>query len=299
LFYTENGEVKARVLFKSEMTANGVYLGSLHDGIWSDVDILSSNNSDSIPALFNSFIIFARNKELYAVPIAVAKDIVSGSFQYRYSADITLDKAIATLGNVARVVIYWTENDKDYKHYFDYRLNDTTEWTAIGNGDEIPGITNDTVIHLRGTLYSEITGKYIASNESCYLIFYSPEARTWSEEVPVDLSWESQIGNIQSWADKDILSINWDDEALTVLGMYEELKAFEQKPNWNETIENKLSGFNEEDALTVTGVYDTLKLFEVDYHWMKFTKTGEEYALTVLGIYEEQGIFDENKLDWK
>jgi hypothetical protein len=81
--------------------------------------------------------------------------------------------------------------------------------------------------------------------------------------------------------------------------MYEELKAFEQKPNWNETIENKLSGFNEEDALTVTGVYDTLKLFEVDYHWMKFTKTGEEYALTVLGIYEEQGIFDENKLDWK
>jgi hypothetical protein len=190
-FWKESGVIKTKVIFKDQvLDTNGFYVGSLTDIEWSEVETLSNNTDDHYPSLYmtgddSGILLWGRSGELLIMPDVVLKDLLSGNFNYRYSAPVSPAAPLSALGDIDRVVAYWVSPTNRNLEYLLYtRINDETSWTEVEKYANIPNADGENILHLRVILYSKLTKGYFVPEIDQILLIYicDPENRlTWDE----------------------------------------------------------------------------------------------------------------------
>jgi hypothetical protein len=199
VFWRENGSLKAKYIPKANvLDVNGLYIGSLADVEWSEVALLSNNTDDHYPVLFTTsdnsgLLVWGRAGELLIMPEAVLKDLLSGNFKYRYSADVSPVAPLAKLGNVAKVVATWDDSEDTTRTYLLFtRANDETSWTAVEKGAVIPNADASNILHLRMIMYSTVADEYsVPALDQLKLIYCSSHyGGHWEDDTVVSLAWK-------------------------------------------------------------------------------------------------------------
>jgi hypothetical protein len=198
VFWRESGKTKAKVISKDKVFVNGMYIGSLVDVEWPEAALLSNDTNDHYPSLFitgddSGILLWGRDGELLILPVAVLKDLLTGNFKYRYSADASPVAPFAKLGELAKVIATW-DNPKDttQKYLLFTRVNDESTWTAVEKWAAIPNADASNILHLRMIMYSIATKEYsIPALDQVQLIYCSSHyGGHWEADTVVSLDWK-------------------------------------------------------------------------------------------------------------